>query len=269
MLLAALARRLRRPCRLRAEQADGTLRWQIDAAPGLQRRSRCDPATPDAAQQIALSRLGRHVGTLQLLGAAAPDDVDALAAQLEPVRAGAAALLLNDAAAEQPPPRAGYIEMIRSALQAAAPSSGNGTSTPTGSATSTRACSSWATTPSEIGRTQEDWNRLIHPDDVAANHEAYLRHERGEVDHYEHAYRIRARDGSWRWYQERGRIVERHDDGRPRRMVGTQTDITAAARARAAGLAGRGAAGAHRPARARHPLPVRAGRAAACRASPT
>ncbi len=61
---------------------------------------------------------------------------------------------------------------------------------------------------------------------MAANHEAYLRHARGEVDHYEHAYRIRARDGQWRWYQERGRIVEWHDDGRPRRMVGTQTDIT-------------------------------------------
>ena len=33
--------------------------------------------------------------------------------------------------------------------------------------------------------------------------------------------------GQWRWYQERGRIVERHADGRPMRMVGTQTDISA------------------------------------------
>jgi PAS domain S-box-containing protein len=81
--------------------------------------------------------------------------------------------------------------------------------------------------PLQIGRTQDAWNRLIHPDDLAANHEAYLRHARGEVDHYEHAYRIRAHDGGWRWFQERGRIVERHADGRPRRMVGTQADITA------------------------------------------
>ncbi|MGC4078961.1 MAG: PAS domain-containing protein [Rubrivivax sp.] len=80
--------------------------------------------------------------------------------------------------------------------------------------------------PQDVGHTQEDWNRLIHPDDLAANHEAYLRHARGEVDVYEHCYRIRDAQGRWRWVRERGRIVERHADGRPRRMLGTQTDIT-------------------------------------------
>jgi PAS domain S-box-containing protein len=227
MLLAALARQLRRPCRLRAEQADGTLRWQLDASPGLGSDA-MDPGDAGTVQQIALSRLGRHVGTLQLLGAAATGhDAARQAAQLEPVRASAAALLLNDASVGQPPPRAGYVEMIRSALH------GGGTFV-----WEWDIDTDWLSDIDEglqqlgydaqqIGRTQEDWNRLIHPDDVAANHEAYLRHVRGEVDHYEHAYRIRARDGHWRWYQERGRVVEWHDDGRPRRMVGTQTDITA------------------------------------------
>ncbi len=74
--------------------------------------------------------------------------------------------------------------------------------------------------------TQEHWTALIHPDDRGDNHEAYLRHERGEVEVYEHAYRIRAVDGRWRWMLERGRIVDRAPDGRPLRMVGTQTDIT-------------------------------------------
>jgi PAS domain S-box-containing protein len=221
MLLAALSRQLRMPCRLRAEQADGTLRWQIDASPGLAADEASDGG---AALQIALSRLGRHVGTLQLLGLG-PDDAG-LAARLEPVRVGAAALLLSDCYADQPPPRAGYIEMMRSALH------GGGTFV-----WEWDIDTDWLSDIDEglqqlgydaqdMGRTQQDWNRLIHPDDVAANHEAYLRHARGEVDHYEHAYRIRARDGQWRWYQERGRLVEWHDDGRPRRMVGTQTDIT-------------------------------------------
>ncbi|MCD0421170.1 PAS domain-containing sensor histidine kinase [Rubrivivax sp. JA1024] len=80
--------------------------------------------------------------------------------------------------------------------------------------------------PGDIGPTQADWDRLIHPDDLAANHEAYLRHARGEVDVYEHCYRIRDAAGRWRWVRERGRIVERSADGRPRRMLGTQTDIT-------------------------------------------
>jgi len=78
----------------------------------------------------------------------------------------------------------------------------------------------------EIGHTQADWNRLIHPDDLAANDDAYQRHARGETPVYEHTYRIRAADGGWRWMQERGRVVERHADGSARRMVGTQSDIT-------------------------------------------
>jgi PAS domain S-box-containing protein len=76
------------------------------------------------------------------------------------------------------------------------------------------------------GHTQEHWNALIHPDDLEANHEAYLRHAQGEVEVYEHAYRIRDARGEWRWMLERGRIVERSPGGEPRRMVGTQTDIT-------------------------------------------
>jgi PAS domain S-box-containing protein len=76
------------------------------------------------------------------------------------------------------------------------------------------------------GHTQDDWNRLIHPEDREANHEAYLRHERGEAPTYEHAYRIQAADGDWLWMLERGRIVERDASGRPLRMLGTQTDIT-------------------------------------------
>jgi PAS domain S-box-containing protein len=221
LLLAAVARQLRRPCRLRAEQADGTLRWQIDAGPGI---AAAAPAGDGAPTCIGLSRMGRHVGTLQLLGSGLDDT--ALGAALEPVRASAAALLLTEAAAVSAPPPPGHIQMIRSALQ------GGGTFV-----WEWDIATDWLSDIDEgleqlghdakdIGRTQQDWNRLIHPDDLAGNHAAYLRHARGEVDDYAHAYRIRARDGQWRWYQERGRIIEWSDDGQPRRMVGTQTDVT-------------------------------------------
>jgi PAS domain S-box-containing protein len=75
--------------------------------------------------------------------------------------------------------------------------------------------------------TQDNWNRLIHPDDLADNHAAYLRHARGETEQYEHIYRARGADGQWHWLHERGRIVERALDGTPRRMLGPQSDITA------------------------------------------
>jgi PAS domain S-box-containing protein len=223
MLLSALAHRLGLRCTLRAERADGSLRWQTDAAPGIDR----DAEAPQGeALAFELQRLGLRVGTLLLHGAAQRGDAADLGAWLEPLRIAAAALLHNDTAADQAAPRAGYVEMIRGALQ------GGGTFV-----WEWDIDSDWLSdiddgleqlgyAGQEIGRTQEAWNRLIHPDDVAANHEAYLRHARGDAEFYEHAYRIRASDGRWRWYQERGRIVEWHDDGRPRRMLGTQTDIS-------------------------------------------
>lgn len=78
----------------------------------------------------------------------------------------------------------------------------------------------------EIESTQAAWDAIMHPDDRAANHAAYERHARGEIAIYEHEFRIKARDGSWRWMSERGRIVERTSEGEPLRMLGTQTDIT-------------------------------------------
>jgi PAS domain S-box-containing protein len=77
-----------------------------------------------------------------------------------------------------------------------------------------------------LAPTQDNWNRLIHPDDLADNDAAYHRHANGHSEQYEHIYRARGADGRWHWLHERGRIVERALDGTPRRMLGTQSDIT-------------------------------------------
>ena len=74
--------------------------------------------------------------------------------------------------------------------------------------------------------TQEAWNALIHPDDRAAQDVAYERHLRGLAADYESEYRAPAKDGSWRWMSERGRIVERAPDGSPVSMFGTISDIS-------------------------------------------
>ncbi|HET7796119.1 MAG TPA: ATP-binding protein [Rhizobacter sp.] len=78
----------------------------------------------------------------------------------------------------------------------------------------------------ELESTQAGWDAVIHPDDLAENDAAYQRHARGEITAYESEYRARAKDGSWRWLAERGRIIEWWPDGRPRRMVGTLSDVT-------------------------------------------
>jgi PAS domain S-box-containing protein len=83
----------------------------------------------------------------------------------------------------------------------------------------------------EMDATQAAWDQLIHPDDRATNHATYLQHADGRAASYESEYRALAKDGSWRWLAERGRIVEWWPDGAPRRMVGTLSDVTLRRRA--------------------------------------
>ncbi|HEX5688154.1 MAG TPA: PAS domain-containing sensor histidine kinase [Ideonella sp.] len=80
--------------------------------------------------------------------------------------------------------------------------------------------------PNAIGHTQADWDLLIHPEDFDAVEAAYQAHARGETESFRAVYRAKAADGSWRWVEERGRVVERDVHGRPTRMFGTQTDAT-------------------------------------------
>ncbi|MGG6297318.1 response regulator [Leptolyngbya sp. AN02str] len=39
-------------------------------------------------------------------------------------------------------------------------------------------------------------------------------------------YRVRHSSGDWRWLRTRHTVFDRHDDGRPKRILGTSTDIT-------------------------------------------
>jgi PAS domain S-box-containing protein len=77
--------------------------------------------------------------------------------------------------------------------------------------------------PSELG----SWQDRLHPDDRAKAQEANRACIAGETDHFEVEFRMRHRDGEWRWILGRGSVVTRREDGRALRMVGTHTDVTA------------------------------------------
>lgn len=78
----------------------------------------------------------------------------------------------------------------------------------------------------EIQNTPDSWFELIHEDDldqVAAELTAHLEGGRQQLSV---EYRMRHRDGSYRWMHTRGLAV-RDEDGHAIRIVGSQTDITA------------------------------------------
>ncbi len=70
------------------------------------------------------------------------------------------------------------------------------------------------------------WESVIHSDDMS-DVDAVLRdHFAGKTAFYESEHRVRAKSGNWKWVLDRGRIVERADDGTPLRATGTILDIT-------------------------------------------
>lgn len=79
---------------------------------------------------------------------------------------------------------------------------------------------------SEIANRLEEWEARVHPDDRELTEAAVRDHLEGRVSNYESVHRLRAKDGSYRWIRDRGRVVERTVEGKPLRMVGTHTDVT-------------------------------------------
>jgi two-component system, sensor histidine kinase and response regulator len=68
---------------------------------------------------------------------------------------------------------------------------------------------------------------LIHPDDrvrVKSRLEAVVADAAAGV--YDHEFRMRTRNGAWRWVHSRGKVVARDDAGRATRMIGTHSDVT-------------------------------------------
>jgi PAS domain S-box-containing protein len=78
--------------------------------------------------------------------------------------------------------------------------------------------------PGEFPRTLDDWAKSVHPDDidrVMAEVTAHLE----KLAVYSSEYRVRRKDGTYRWWSARGEAA-RTPDGKPFRWVGTVTDIT-------------------------------------------
>ncbi len=84
---------------------------------------------------------------------------------------------------------------------------------------------------------QDAFDARTHPDDVAQMLRDRQTHFDGRAPRYANEHRVRCKDGSWKWVLSRGMVISRDADGRPMRMIGTHTDITARKEAEAMRLA--------------------------------
>jgi diguanylate cyclase (GGDEF)-like protein/PAS domain S-box-containing protein len=80
--------------------------------------------------------------------------------------------------------------------------------------------------PDEIPLRIEAWENLTHPVDLVRVRSMLAACVKGLVPVLDVEYRMRAKNGEWRWIRSVGRVVERDAAGRVLRMTGTHGDIT-------------------------------------------
>ena len=87
--------------------------------------------------------------------------------------------------------------------------------------------------PDGFVETNSFWLSRLHPDDADRVSRVYLDYIAGKTPEYRTEFRQRTRDGGWVWILSVGAIVDYDAAGRPRRMIGTHTNITPLKRAQA------------------------------------
>ena len=81
--------------------------------------------------------------------------------------------------------------------------------------------------PGELPQTIESWTRLVFPEDMPEVDKALEAHIAAGTPSYAVAFRMRKKDGSVVWAQDKGFVTEWHANGRAKRIVGVTQDVTA------------------------------------------
>src|SRR5262249_48448133 len=77
----------------------------------------------------------------------------------------------------------------------------------------------------EIAHRIEEWEQRLHPDERERVLAANADHAEGATPYYEYEYRLRHKDGSYRWILARG-VALRDAAGKAYRMAGSPVDVT-------------------------------------------
>ena len=78
----------------------------------------------------------------------------------------------------------------------------------------------------EISNSLNEWQRLVHPDDLDDTMAKVRQHLEGKTPTYVSEHRLLCKDGQYKWILDRGLVVSRDEKGNPLRAIGTHTDIT-------------------------------------------
>lgn len=80
--------------------------------------------------------------------------------------------------------------------------------------------------PNEFPASFPNWADRVHPEDIARCRRILREHFERKKSRFEMEFRMRTKDGDWRWILARGNVVETDGQGEAVRMAGTHVDIT-------------------------------------------
>jgi len=90
-----------------------------------------------------------------------------------------------------------------------------------------RWCSMLGYSKKEIQEHYDQWEALVHPDDLVGIKKAQQDCLDGLSTHFSGEFRMRTKSGQWKWILGRGKVVTWDNAGRPLRLAGTHKDINA------------------------------------------
>ena len=81
-------------------------------------------------------------------------------------------------------------------------------------------------TESDLVAAPEEWDERVHPDDREEYYGNINLHFENKIPFYETCHRVLC-NGEYKWILDRGKVIERDENGKPLRIAGTHTDISA------------------------------------------
>jgi len=80
-------------------------------------------------------------------------------------------------------------------------------------------------TDHEFQNDSQEWRGRIHPDDLALIIEVEEKYNRNQIESHSLEYRLKHKSGNYIWVLDRGMVTEKTGDGKPVKLIGTQTNI--------------------------------------------
>ncbi|MBP7554615.1 MAG: PAS domain S-box protein [Chitinophagaceae bacterium] len=83
----------------------------------------------------------------------------------------------------------------------------------------------------DFANDENEWKSRIHPEDLYKIGNIDQLYESGLIENHSVEYRIKAKDGEYKWILDRGKVIERNGDGKPLKVIGTHSNINQRKRA--------------------------------------